>query len=279
MKKVFYHKYIITLGLLLFFTLLMPFISPLNGKTAFAQSIDPVKNDIKLNLKSVSLVKGKTFTLKVYNLKDSDKVSFKSNDTEVASVSDDGTITANKVGETTITVTVKEGETLSCDITVGPPAISIKMTKSRIVLGEGKSDILKVILKPSNTAEVARFSSYDPNIVSVSSGGRITANKFGLTYLFAQVGDSSDGTRKYAMCTVIVTAPGDVENLENYYSVTTELNSIPEQDLNQAEYDFFNVKYSSSDTKTLVEQYDQYLKSKFDFKSLTPASTDSGTVS
>lgn len=279
MKKKFISKCFITLGLLLFFTLLTQVITPFGVKIAKANSTDKEKNvDIRL-LKNITLVRGKTFTLRVYNLKDSTNVSFKSNDPEIASVKEDGTVTANRVGTTVITVTVKDGSTttpLTCDITVGPPAFSVRITKSRIILGQDKSDMLKVILKPSNTAEDARFSSFDSTIASVSSGGRVTAKSIGLTYIFAQIdAEDSNGKQKFATCTVIVTNPEDATPLEDYFNERTELNLIPEAELNKALEEFFNGKSgetsalaTTSSNKTLVETLNQFLNRRFDLKSL-----------
>jgi uncharacterized protein YjdB len=274
MNKKFLRKCLITLGLFLFFTLLIP-LSPYNVKTAQAGSIsstDKDKNDrYRLNLRSITLVKGKSFTLKVYNLSDNAKVNFKSDDSEIASVSDDGSITANQVGSTIITVTIKDGNdstSLTCDITVGPPAFSVKITKSRIILGLDESDLLRVILKPSNTAEVARFSSYDPDIASISIGGRVTAKKLGLTYLFAEIDATNyDGSRKFAVCTVIITKTEDAPLLEDYFNNHPELDLITESDLTNALEEFFNGR--SEEAKTpLVEALNKYLDKKFDLSAL-----------
>ncbi len=282
MIKKILRKCLITLGLLLFFTLLLPFTS-YNVATAQAGSIDKEKNDgYRLNLKSNTLVKGKSFTLKVYNLSPNTKISFKSDDPEIASVNDEGMVTANKVGNTIITVTIKDGinpPSLPCEITVGPPALSIKLTRSRIILGLDSTDMLKVILKPSNTAEDARFSSFDQSIVYVSTGGRITAKKSGLTYLFAEIDALNlDGTRKFAVCSVIVTSTEDAPLLDAYLNEHQELNTISELDLAKAMDDFFNGNYDTAlikDTKiedvgksALVNNLNRYLEATFDLTAI-----------
>ena len=62
----------------------------------------------KLNATEVSLVTDDIFNLKVYNLTENQKVHFKSDDDSIVSVSTSGAISALRVGETTITVTLKE---------------------------------------------------------------------------------------------------------------------------------------------------------------------------
>lgn len=279
MKKNFIQKYLTKIGLLLFFTLLLPFTSYYT-QTALAGSIDKEKNgDYRLNSKTVSLVKGKDFQLKTYTLKDNSKVSFKSDDSEIASVSDDGLISANKVGDTIITVTIKDGSnstSLTCDVTVGPPAFSVKITRSRIFLGIEESEQLRVILKPTNTVEAASFSSYDSNIASVTSiGGRVVGKSNGLTYIFAEIdAKNEDGTKKFAVCPVIVTSQDDSFLLKDYFDKHPELDMISEYELNTTLEKFFN---GVSDTAPMARKYsgtilidalNKYLDNKFDLVSL-----------
>lgn len=270
MKKIFLSRCLITFGLL-FFTLHIPFITTSNVMTASAASVEEEKSDFKLNVMSNTLVKGKSFNLKVYNLNTSSKVSFKSNDSEIASVSEDGTVTAIKVGFTTITVTVKEGfksTSLTSEITVGPPAISVKLTKSRIIIGKDKIDLLKVILKPSNTAEDAKFSSYDTSIASVTVGGRVIAKDLGFTYLFAEIGEESLDNRKFAVCSIIVTQLENVEDLEMLFNEHPGLDLIAEQDLALALEEFFNRDSDGTTKLTQAKELYRFLNGKFDLEYL-----------
>ncbi|MHB8128111.1 MAG: Ig-like domain-containing protein [Mobilitalea sp.] len=276
MIKKLISKCLLTLGLLLFFTLLMPLTS-YNTGTAQAKetSIDEKKDDYRLNLKSRTLVKGKSFTLKAYNLSENAKISFKSDDPEIASVSDDGDITAKNVGTAIVTVTIKDGSnptsSLPCEITVGPPAFSVKITKSRIILGGiDKTDSLNVILKPSNTAEDARFSSKNQAIAYISSGGRVTAKNYGMTYLFAEIdATSSDGKPKFAYCSVIVTNSEDAPLLETFFNDHPELNALSETDLLNALEEFFNTKYDGTTTTSIANGLDRFLNNKFESAFLT----------
>lgn len=272
----FIKKLIISLGLLLFFTLLIPQSSGYI-RTVQASNLDKENKvaDYRLNLKNITLVINKSFTLKAYNLGENAKVSFKSSDSEIASVNNNGTITANKVGTAIITVTIKDGNNtvpLTCDITVGPPAFSVRFTKSRIILSLDKSDLLKVILKPTNTAEVAKFSTYDTDIASISPGGKVTAKKLGLTYLFAQIDTKETiGFNKYATCILIVTNPEDVTPLETYFNEHPELDQLPESELQDALIEFFNGTFEkeaiapSISAGSIVESLDKFLNEKFNF--------------
>ena len=185
-----------------------------NNTVASASTVNDDQNSIKLNVKSKSLVKDATFNLKLYNVTESQKVSYKSGDSSVATVDDSGLVTAANYGTTTITVTVKEGiktaASLVCDITVGPSALSVKLTKSELTLVVGDKTSLTAILKPNNTVEEARFWSNDSTIAAVSIGGRISARSAGVTYIFAAIGDG-----KYDYCKVTVVEKPDVTPTES----------------------------------------------------------------
>lgn len=290
MKRKFLIKCLISLGLLLFFVFL-PNIMPNSVSIVRASEIEKEKNnEYRLNLKTITLVNGKSFTLKVYNLEEDAKVTFKSANPEIASVDENGTFTAHKVGTTTITATIKRGTnttSLNCEVTIGPPAFSVKMTRSMVILGLDQSDLLEVIMKPSNTAELAKFSSFDPSIASVSSGGRITAKKLGMTYVFAEIdATNQDGSRKFASCKVIVAKPEEVSLLKDYFTSHFELNLISESELSNALLEFFNnseeAMNDSSTTTTdsesnalhansqsnVVDALDKYLNSKFNLVEL-----------
>ena len=158
----------------------------------------------KLNAIEVSLVTDDTFNLKVFNLTESQKVYFKSDDDSIASVSTLGAISALKVGETTVTATikdksVKEDKVFKCKVYVGPPAISIRLTLSEVTLEVGKRKTLQAILKPNTTAETGMFTSYDPEVATVSASGKILAKKVGKTVIVSSIANG-----KYDICIVNV---------------------------------------------------------------------------
>jgi len=184
------------LGLVLVLVLTLGvFASPIAAKAAAPE--------LKLNVKTKTLVTEKTYSLKVYNLADNQTVTFKSDHPEFASVDDTGLVSANAVGTAIITATVKNDSKtvaqLECEITVGPPAISVKLTQPTIILMNGRKALLKTILQPLNTVENVKFSSLDNLIASVSSAGRITARSIGTTYLVAAIDNG-----KYDTCQVII---------------------------------------------------------------------------
>ena len=211
MKRRMYAKKIALSFGLLCFTLLMPLLVPYNTVSAASWNTSASNTEekppaVKLNVKKKSLVTDTSYTLQLYNLKDSYKITFKSSDSDIASVdSKEGIVTALKVGTATITITVKEGtktiQTLTCEIIVGVPAVSIKFkTISSISLEVGKSTWLETILTPNNTVENPKFSSKDQSVATVSSSGRITAKSVGTTCIRGTIGNG-----QFAEITVEVT--------------------------------------------------------------------------
>ena len=202
-KKFILKKCLIALGFYLFFTVIFPFKVVGNIMVVNASSTEDGQNDIKLNVKSKLLVKDTTYALKLYNINDRYKVTYKSNANSIASVDDNGVITAVDFGDATITATVKHGyktiTSLPCEVTVGPSAFSVVLTKSEVTLSVGRRYSLTAILKVNNTVEEAKFSSNDPEVATVSVGGRIKAKKVGVTYIFASIQNG-----KYDMCKVTV---------------------------------------------------------------------------
>lgn len=159
----------------------------------------------KLNAIEVSLVTDDTFNLKVFNLTESQKVYFKSDDDSIASVSTLGAISALKVGETTVTAaikdkSVKEDKVFKCKVYVGPPAISIRLTLSEVTLEVGKRKTLQAILKPNTTAETGMFTSYDPEVATVSASGKILAKKVGKTIIVSSI---ANGRYDYCIVNVV----------------------------------------------------------------------------
>lgn len=205
--KTFCKKCIIVLGFVFFFALfsakspVVPAFSKEMSEPSEPQT--ETQAEIKLNVKTKALVKDTKYTLKVYNLSAAQKASFKSSDSEIASVDEEGVVCGIANGTATITVTVKEGlktvATLTCEVTVGPPAISVKWTKSEIVLAVGKRTTLKTILLPYNTTEAVMFYSSDAEIAKVTNTGKITAKSEGETYVFAMIENG-----KFDFCKVTV---------------------------------------------------------------------------
>lgn len=209
-------------GLILFLGVSLPCNSML---TAYADETQ----DIKLNVNSQTIVKGKTLSLYVYNLNEGQEVTFVSTDPSIASVDEDGIVTGNLVGTATILVTVTEEENtvviLPCEIKVGPPAISVQFSRLELSMVVGQKLTLERIVLPLNAVESAKFSSYDRNIATVSAGGRVTAKAEGSTYIFAQIDNG-----RFAVCKVYIYPEGTILETEEVLEEVSEEAEITSED-------------------------------------------------
>ena len=208
MKQKRFSKGIITLVFLLSICFCSLFA---NATTAYANTMDP-----KLNVKTKAIVKGKDYALKVYNLSETQTVTFSSESPKIASVDEKGVVTGLAVGSTVITAVVNDTAAsaeplkLQCKITVGPPAIFVMFSRQSAELEVGQRTLMSWMIAPLNTVELPKFSSSDPQVASVSTGGVVTAKSAGTAYIFAQI---DNGQFSVCRITVANVEPGPVEEV------------------------------------------------------------------
>ncbi len=215
-------------GLILFLGISLPCNNML---TAYADETQ----DIKLNVNSQTIVKGKSLSLYVYNLIEGQEVTFVSSDPAIASVDEYGIVTGNLVGTSTILVTVTEGENtvaiLSCDIKVGPPAISVQFSRLELSMIVGQKLTLERFVLPLNTVEAPKFSSYNRDIATVSAGGRVTAKAEGSTYIFAQLDNGRFAVCKISVSPEVVIEEPPVVSVEQPMDVTPIPTYVPVEEV------------------------------------------------
>ncbi len=131
------------------------------------------------------------------------KVSWKSSNPKVASVSSSGVVTGKAGGTAIITCTAKDGSgvTVSCTVTVTPIYPSgVKISKASLTVKTGKTATLKASVKPSNTDfKTVTWASSNTAVATVDAKGRVKAISPGTAVISATT--SSGQT---AACTVTV---------------------------------------------------------------------------
>lgn len=133
---------------------------------------------VSVSPQSIDLLTGQTYSLTVSVLPDdaADKsVSWRSGNASIASVSNDGVVTAKSPGETVITaVTLDGGRSASCSVCVKDPVVevsSVTLSQTSLTLTEGESATLSATLSPDNATDRSiRWSSSDPEVASVADG-------------------------------------------------------------------------------------------------------------
>ena len=155
-----------------------------------------VPKSVKLNKNDITFGIGEKYTL-VTTVENGDisQVAFTTSDRKVATVDNNGKITAVGIGVTTITAKTYNGLTAKCKVTVKKLANSIKLDKTSIIIGVGEQyDFSSYV--PSGTAAYYRsYYSDDPNIAFVQkAGGLMTAKKAGTTTVRCKMPNGTQAT-------------------------------------------------------------------------------------
>ena len=132
-------------------------------------------------------------------------VSWKSSDASVASVDNNGKVSAVKAGSATITVTTSDGgKTATCSVTVTSKTVSVtgvKLDKSNLELKAGETAQLAATVEPSDASEKGvEWTSSDTKIATVDGSGKVTAVSVGNATITATTKDGG----KTASCSVTV---------------------------------------------------------------------------
>ncbi len=148
---------------------------------------------ITANVTKVSLDMKKTFQLKavVTPLTSKEKVTFKSSNSKIVTVSKTGKLTAKKPGKATITV---QSGKKKCyvKVTVNPvKTTAITVNKTQVKLKVKKSFTLKTKLTPGNSTEAVTYKTSNKKVATVSSKGKITAKKAGTATITVKSGNQS----------------------------------------------------------------------------------------
>ena len=177
--------------------------SEITGAYSSKLSVKTLKQtpEIKLSKTSATMYLGGSMTLKATTYPANVKVTWKSSDKSVATVSSSGKVTAVKNGTATITGQFTYNNKtykVSCKVTVKTP--SIKLNKTSVTVSPKASVTLKATCLPS-TATV-KWASSNTSVAKVSSTGKITGVKKGTATVTASF---TYGSKTYkATCKVTV---------------------------------------------------------------------------
>lgn len=141
--------------------------------------------------KTLSLTTGKKYTLKpvVTPSNSQEKVTYKSSNTKIATVSNTGVITAKKVGKVTITVqSGKQKATVTLTVKKAPALKAIKNVPTKKPITKGKTYTLKPQLYPSGAIAKITYTTSNKSIATVDSKGKITAKKKGTAVITVKAG-------------------------------------------------------------------------------------------
>ena len=194
-----------------------------NGKTATCNvtvidttvtEINPESIALSETTKTLDLNGTKEFTLTSTitpsNANANTSITWTSSNPSVATVTQNGKVTALKVGTTTITVKTANGKTATCNVTVVntvkedivPESIALSETSKTLDLNGTKEITLTASITPSNANKdnTLTWSSSNQDVATVTQDGKVTALKEGTTTITVKTANG-----KTATCTITVT--------------------------------------------------------------------------
>lgn len=221
-------------------------IEPTTEQSTTEPKPTSVPKSIKLNKNDITLGTGEKYTL-VTTVENGDisQVTFSTDNSKVATVDNNGKITAVGTGTATITAKTYNGLKSECKVTVKKLADSIKLDKTSITLGVGEQyDFSSSV--PNGTA--AYFRSYYSDNTAIAtvqkSGGLMTAKTAGTTTIRCKLSSGKEATCKVT----VKSAPSSVT-----LSYTTNTLKVGQSETVKATYN--NNAYSYKNKWTSSNAY------------------------
>lgn len=162
---------------------------------------------ISLDKTSLKLLEGESgkLTATVYPLNSTQKtLTWASDHPDVASVDNEGNVTARKAGSATVTVKVAENVTAVCKVTVISRVTGISLSETTVELKPGETHQLTATILPQNASnsEVTWYSDKE-SVATVSQSGLVAAVGPGEATVHVVTSDGG----KMATCLVKVGTP------------------------------------------------------------------------
>lgn len=170
-------------------------------------SVKSPAQHVSLDKTSLKLLEGESgkLTATVYPLNSTQKtLTWVSDHPDVASVDNEGNVTARKAGAATVTVKVAEKVTAVCKVTVISRVTGISMSETTVELKPGEKHQLEATVLPQNAsnAEVTWYSDKE-SVAKVSQSGLVSAVSTGEATIHVVTSDGG----KMATCLVKVGTP------------------------------------------------------------------------
>ena len=148
--------------------------------------IDFAASGIEGNDLTLNVGESKEIKVTVTPADSTDKLTWSSSDSSVATVDAYGKVTAVKAGEATITVTTTSGKSATLKVTVLQPALGIAIDYAAsgiegdtLVINVPDSREIKVTVTPDDSTDSLTWTSSDEAIATVDATGKVTAVKAG----------------------------------------------------------------------------------------------------
>lgn len=140
-------------------------------------------------------------------------ITWSTSNSDVATVSEEGLVTAVAVGTAIITAASDENENIKATCTVTVTAVPVPVTglalKEETSLAVWETEQLTVVYEPANTtSQGIEWTSDHPEVASVSGSGLVTANSAGTAEITVTSTEDSNITAKCVVTVYAVTLTG-----------------------------------------------------------------------
>ena len=213
---------------------------------------------VDLDYTDITLKMGEEFRLTALVLPEdaSDKtVLWSSSDTNVATVNENGMVTAVNSGSATILCkSADSGETSMCNVTVYQPVTGVTISNESMTVRKGQEFWLNATCQPENAMnKLIIWSSSDTSIATVDKNGKVTAVEPGDCVITATSQDSGVTAR----CSLTVTQPITGISLNtNAKTILAGEKFVIIPTIEPLDADNKNVTYTSSDTSVATVDSD-----------------------
>ena len=180
-------------------------VTTTNGKTAECRIIVSVPvESVTLDKEAATLETGETLALKATVRPENagnKAITWSSSAENVASVDENGLVTAKAAGEAVITVVTADGyKEASCTVTVTAPVVpvtKVTLNKSELALEVGGAEKLSATIEPGDATDKSiSWKSSDESVAVVDKNGVVTALKAGTTTVTVTTADGNTATCK-----------------------------------------------------------------------------------
>ena len=169
--------------------------------------IEPIT--ASLDKTNMIIEKGKTQKITA-TLNPSDaEVLWSSSNTDIATVDQQGNVTAHERGTTVIILKNQDGKELAtCNVKVIESITSVELNNYNATIEKGKTYTLKTIITPSDAVAVSTMWSSDNINIATVEGGIITGVEVGTANITVEVTDEA-GNKFTKECIVNITEPSE----------------------------------------------------------------------
>ncbi len=143
------------------------------------QTAKVVTKSLKISDSKLTVLTGKKATLTVARnpISATEKITWSSSNSKVATVDSKGVVTAKKAGTVKITAKSSNGKNVKCTVTVKNASITLKSTKATIKVGKTATIKVKGTFPANDT--IKSYKSSNTKVATVSNKGVVTGKKAG----------------------------------------------------------------------------------------------------